>query len=101
LPVGLDTAEPVAFSSSAGRELFELRAGMLAHVHGAAGAIEWLRLHDDVSDDRLRVRGSREAAVDLARRVAGRVEGGEGGAFTIVAPDVFDRSSFLRPPDGI
>jgi hypothetical protein len=101
LPVALDTAEPVAFSSSVGREVFELRAGMLAHVHGAAGAVEWLRLRDDVSDDRLRVRASREVAADLARRVAGQVEGGEGGVFTIVAPDVFDRSSFLKPPDGI
>jgi hypothetical protein len=101
LPVALDTADTVAFSSSAGRTVFELRPGMLAHVHGAGGAIEWLRMREDVSDERLVVYGPREAAAELAQRVAGRVEGGHDGAFTVSAPDIFDRGSFLGPPDGI
>src|SRR4051812_7822385 len=55
LPVALDATAPVAFSARAGRTVFELRPRMLAWIHGAAGAIEWLRLRDDVSEDRLRV----------------------------------------------
>jgi hypothetical protein len=101
LPVALDTAEAVAFSSSAGRSLFELRPGMLAHVHGAAGAVEWLHMREDVSDERILVYGTREAAADLAQRVAGRLEGGHDGVFTVSAPDIFDRGSFLGAPDGV
>jgi hypothetical protein len=101
LPVALDTADSVAFSSSTGRTVFELRPGMLAHVHGAGGAVEWLRMREDVSDERLLVVGPREAAADLAHRVAGKLEGGHDGIFTVSAPDIFDRGSFLAPPDGV
>jgi hypothetical protein len=101
LPVALDATEPVAFSSSAGRTVFDLRPGVLAHVHGAAGAVEWLRVRNDVSDERLQVYGPHDAAADLAHRLAGRLEGGKDGLFTVSAPDILDRGSFLQPPDGI
>src|SRR5262245_8237343 len=53
LPVALDATEPVSFASRSGRSVFDLRPGMLAHVHGAGGAIEWLRVGEDVRDDRI------------------------------------------------
>jgi hypothetical protein len=101
LPVGLDADEPVAYASSAGRTTFELKPGMLAWVRGPGGAIEWLSLREDVSDERLKVHGSREAAEDLAQRLAGKVEGGGDGLWTIQAPDVLARGSFMNVPAGV
>ncbi|APR75373.1 Hypothetical protein A7982_00719 [Minicystis rosea] len=101
LPVALEVTEPVAFSSPAGRTVFDLRAGSLAYVHGAGGSIEWLRVGDDIGDDKLRVYGTKAAAEQLAQRLAGRVEGGGDGRFTIVATDVFERASFMKVPEGI
>lgn len=101
LPVTLDTTEPVSFTSPAGRVVFDLRPGSVAYLHGAGGAIEWLRLGEEVGADRLRVHATKEVAADLAKRLSGRVEGGEGGVFTIVAPDLFERASFLEAPAGI
>ena len=101
LPVALDAAEPVAFASPTGRTVFDLRPGMLAHVHGAAGSVDWLHVGDDMSPDRLRVYGSQESATDLARRLAGNVEGGADGLWTVTAPGILDRASFLQPPDGV
>lgn len=102
LPVGLDVAEPVAFSSSVGRTVFDLRPGMLAWVHGPGGAVEWRALRDDLRDDRLRVQGSQDAAVALAQRLAGQVVGPmEEGTWTIAAPDVYGRGSFLGVPEGV
>lgn len=101
LPVSLDAGEPVAFSSPAGRVVFDLRPGAIAYLHGAGGAIEWLRLGEDVGADRLRVHATKEVAADLAKRLAGRVESGADGVFTITAPDLFERASFLEAPAGI
>jgi hypothetical protein len=101
LPVALDAAEPVAFESPTGRTLFDLRPGMLAHVHGAAGSVDWLRVGDDMSPDRLRVYGSKDSASDLARRLAGSVEGGGDGLWTVAATGILDRASFLQAPDGV
>lgn len=101
LPVALDAMEPVAFSSAAGRTVFDLRPGALAYVHGKGGAVEWLRLGSDVGADRLRVYGTKEAAEDLAKRLVGRVVEGADGLWTIEAPEIFDRASFLAVPDGV
>jgi hypothetical protein len=101
LPVGLDATEQVTFASPAGRTVFEPRPDALAYVHGRGGSIEWLRLGADVGEDRLRVYGTKEAAAQLAQRLVGRVEGGGDGLWTIVAPDILARGSFLRVPDGI
>lgn len=101
LPVALDATEPVAFSSAAGRTVFDLRPGALAYVHGRGGSIEWLRVGSDVGGDKLRVYGTKEAAEQLARRVAGRVVEGADGRWTIEAPEIFERVSFLKVPDGI
>src|SRR5262249_54424418 len=51
--------------------------------------------------DRLRVYGSREGAEDLAQRLAAEVQGGGDGLFTIGAPDLFGRTSFLAAPASI
>ncbi|MFT3772333.1 MAG: hypothetical protein QM820_43615 [Minicystis sp.] len=101
LPVALDVTEPVAFASPVGRTVFDLRPGALAYVHGRGGSIEWLRVGEDVGEDRLRVYGTKEAAEQLAQRLAGRVEGGGDGRWTITAPEVFERASFLKVPEGI
>jgi hypothetical protein len=101
LPVALDVAEPAAFSSTAGRTEIALRPGMLAWVHGAGGAVEWRALGDDVRDDGLLVHGTRDAAAALAQRLAGQVEGGGDGVWTVAAPGVFERTSFLEPPAGV
>jgi hypothetical protein len=101
LPVALPLGDPVAYTSSTGRTLIDLREGMLAHVHGAAGAVEWLGVGTDLEPDELRVQGTEAAARELAKRVAGKVEGGGAGPWTIAAPDLFDRASFLAVPDGI
>jgi hypothetical protein len=101
LPVALEVEAPAAFTSSAGRTEIALRPGMLAWVHGAGGAVEWQAIGHDASPDHLRVLGSREAAADLAQRLAGEVEGEADGAWTVTAPDVFDRGSFLAPPPGV
>lgn len=101
LPVALDVSEPVAFASSAGRTVFDLRAGSLAWIHGAGGAVEWLDVGGDVGPDRLIVYAGRESADKLAARLAGQVVSGEGGRFTIQAPEIFERASFMSAPDGV
>jgi hypothetical protein len=104
LPVALDLSQPVTFSSDRGRTTIELRSGMLAWVHGAGAAVEWRTLHDEVRDDRLRVRASADAAAALARSLAGEVVGpvdGDASLWTVAAPNVFDRASFLQPPEGV
>jgi hypothetical protein len=77
---------------------------MLAWIHGAGGAVEWRAIGEDVSGERLRVRGTRDAAADLAQRVAGELVGPvEGGSseWLVSAPGVFDRTSFLAAPAGV
>ncbi len=106
LPVALEVGEPVAFAATDGRGRLsiDLRPGMLAWIHGAGGAVEWRAVGDDVSGDRLRVHGTREAAVDLAQRVAGELVGPadtSGEVWTIAAPGVLDRGSFLAAPAGV
>jgi hypothetical protein len=101
LPLALPLGEPVAYASSTGRTVLELREGMLAYVHGPAGAVEWLRVGTDVESDELRVQGTEAAATELAKRVAGQVLGGGSGHWTIGAPDLLDRASFLGVPEGI
>lgn len=101
LPVALEVSEKVTFTSSAGASSFSLRPGTLAWVHGPGGAIEWMRVGEDVSEDRLRVYASRDAADELAQRLAGEVKGGGDGLWTVSAPDVFERGSFLAVPAGV
>src|SRR5512143_1024799 len=101
LPVALDVAAPVAFASNAGRSVFNIEPGMLTWVHGEGGALEQLRLNEDVSEDSLRVYGSREAAQALAQQLAAEVKGGSDGVFTVVAPDLLARGSFMNAPASV
>jgi hypothetical protein len=102
LPVALDATQPLTVTTPTGTFKLALRSGMLAHVHGAGASVEWREVGGEVRDDRLVVRGS-EAAVDgLAELIAAK----KGyrrpdGLFPLVASDIFERTSFLVPPDGI
>ncbi|KYF97255.1 hypothetical protein BE20_39300 [Sorangium cellulosum] len=100
LPVALDAAEPALLRGPGGAEALELRGGMLAHVRGGGGEVRWLAVGDEARDDRLTVRASEAAATALAALVDGEITRRD-GLWTLAAPDLLERGSFLEPPAGV
>ncbi|WP_437335349.1 hypothetical protein [Sorangium sp. So ce394] len=101
LPVALDAAEPALLRGPGGAEVLELRGGMLAHVRGGGGEVRWLAVGDEARDDRLTVRASEAAAAALAALVDGEITARRDGLWTLAAPDLLERGSFLEPPAGV
>ncbi|WP_437609832.1 hypothetical protein WMF20_00890 [Sorangium sp. So ce834] len=101
LPVALDAAEPALLRGPGGAEVLELRGGMLAHVRGGGGEVRWLAVGEEARDDRLTVRASEAAAAALAALVDGEITARRDGLWTLAAPDLLERGSFLEPPAGV
>lgn len=101
LPVALDTEEPALLRGPEGVQLLDLRGGMLAHVRGADGEIEWLALGEEARDDRLALHASEAGAAALAELIAGEATPRGDGLWTLEAPDVLERGSFLEVPEGV
>jgi hypothetical protein len=101
LPVALDAAEPVTLRGPDGERSVALKAGMLAHVRGAGGEIAWLAVGEDIRDDRLLVHGTEAAATQLADWIGGERAARVDGLWSVSAPDILERGSFLQAPDGI
>jgi len=101
LPVALDTGEPLTVRGPSGERSVELKPGMLAHVKGEAGEIEWLEIGESIRDDRLLVHGTGTAASELATWIGGESEARSDGLWDVTADDILDRVSFLNPPAGV
>ncbi|MGK3968469.1 hypothetical protein WMF01_48760 [Sorangium sp. So ce1667] len=101
LPVALDVQEPAVLRGPDGADLLELRGGTLAHVRGAAGEIRWLAVGEEARGDRLVLRASGAAAAELAALVDGEVAARGDGLWTLTAPELLDRGSFLDAPGGV
>ena len=84
-----------------GERALELQPGMLAHVRGAAGEIDWLEVGEDIRDDRLLVHGTEAAAAELATWIGGEPSARGDGLWMVTASDILDRGSFLEAPAGI
>ncbi|WP_438026026.1 hypothetical protein [Sorangium sp. So ce233] len=101
LPVALDVEEPALLRGPEGAARLALRGGALAHVRGAAGEVRWLAVGDETRGDRLTLHASEPAAAALAALVDGEVAARGDGLWTLTAPDLLDRGSFLDPPEGV
>ena len=101
LPVALDVGEPVSMRGLSGERAIELQPGMLAHVRGAAGEIDWLEVGEEIRDDRLLVHGTEAAAAELATWIGGEPSARGDGLWMVTASDILDRGSFLQAPEGI
>ncbi|WP_437927214.1 hypothetical protein WMF37_50710 [Sorangium sp. So ce291] len=101
LPVALDVQETALLRGPDGAELLELRGGTLAHVRGAEGEIRWLAVGEEARGDRLVLRASNAAAAELAALVGGEVAARGDDLWTLTAPDLLDRGSFLDAPGGV
>ncbi|WP_437279104.1 hypothetical protein WME90_00685 [Sorangium sp. So ce375] len=101
LPVALDVEEPALLRGPERAEPIALRAGMLAHVRGAEGEVRWLALGEEARDDRLTLHASEAAAAELAALVGGEISARRDGMWTLTAPDLIERGSFLDPPEGV
>lgn len=104
LPVALDVDEvdePVTLRGAQGEALVTLRGGHLAYVRGAAGEVRWLELGAEARADRLVLHGDEAAVKELAERVGGEAALRGDGFWTLAAPDLLDRTSFLDPSEGI
>jgi hypothetical protein len=101
LPLGVEASAAITVSGPRGSYTPRLRAGAVAYVHASGASIEWLELGRDVRRDRLLVRGSEEAATDLAARLAAEIAPDGDGTFRLTASDIFDRASFMVPSDAI
>ncbi|WP_437967921.1 hypothetical protein WMF04_00870 [Sorangium sp. So ce260] len=101
LPVALDVEEPALLRGPERAELLPLRGGMLAHVRGAEGEVRWLAVGEEARDDRLTLHASEAAAAALAALVGGEISARRDGLWTLTAPDLLERGSFLEPPAGV
>lgn len=101
LPVALDASEPAMLRGAEGERSVELQAGMLAHVRGVAGEIDWLEVGEEIRDDRLLVHGTEAAAAELALWIGGERAARGDGLWIVSAEDILDRGSFLQPPEGV
>lgn len=101
LPVALDVEETAVLRGPEGAARIALRGGMLAHVRGAEGEIRWLALGEEARDDRLTLHASKAAAAALAALVGGEISRRRDGMWTLTAPDLLERGSFLDPPEGV
>ncbi|WP_437590218.1 hypothetical protein [Sorangium sp. So ce1000] len=101
LPVALDVQEPAVLRGPERAKPIALRGGMLAHVRGAEGEVRWLALGDEARDDRLTLDASEAAAAALAALVGGEIAARRDGLWTLTAPDLLERGSFLEPPEGV
>ncbi|WP_437676716.1 hypothetical protein [Sorangium sp. So ce131] len=101
LPVALDVQESALLRSAGHTRPLDLRGGMLAHVRGAEGEIRWLAVGEEARDDRLTLRASDAAAAALAALVDGEITTRRDGFWTLTAPDLLERGSFLDPPGGV
>ncbi|WP_437755611.1 hypothetical protein [Sorangium sp. So ce1389] len=101
LPVALDVQEPALLRGPDGAELLDLRGGTLAHVRGAEGEIRWLAVGEEARGDRLVLHASSAAAAELAALVGGEVAARGDGLWTLTAPELLDRGSFLDAPGGV
>ncbi|XXX77369.1 hypothetical protein WMF30_01165 [Sorangium sp. So ce134] len=100
LPVALDAEEPALLRGAGRAERLELRGGMLAHVRGG-GEVRWLAVGEEARDDRLTLRASEAGAAALAALVDGEISARRDGLWTLAAPDLLERGSFLEAPQGV
>lgn len=104
LPLALnvdDVEEPVTLRGADGETLLLLRGGHLAHVRGAAGEVSWLEVGSEARADRLVLHGDEAAVAELAERVSGKAALRGDGFWSLSAPELLDRTSFLNPPEGV
>jgi len=106
LPIELHAGERVTLRGLGARVPVDAEAGALGWLRGATARLEWLEAG---AGDRLIVDGSDDAVRALAAQVDGRATPRDDGRWTLEAPELFVRGSFLeaagirdaQPPSGL
>ncbi len=99
LPIALRPEEPVAILSAGGRLPVALRAGALAWVRG--GAVEYHAIGVDMESEKLVVDGDDKAVRTLADLLGAEAGARGDGRWTLQAPELLTRASFMPVPDGV
>jgi hypothetical protein len=97
LPIELRAGERVTLRGLGARVPVEAEAGALGWLRGATARLEWLDA-DGGAADRLIVDGTDDAVRALAAQVEGRATPRDDGRWTLEAPGLFGRTSFLDAP---
>jgi hypothetical protein len=101
LPVVTTADDAVALLTPGSRRVLERHEGQLAWIHGPDGFVEWLSTGHDAAPDALLVEGKETSVNELAGMLSAEVTERGPDTWELRAPDLWDRTSFLEPPDGI
>jgi hypothetical protein len=102
LPMAIDADEPVILrgDEKGAPESERYEPGTLLYMSAGAGR-EILQVGKDVRADRLVVRGSEEAAEELALLLGGSSTPRGDDLWNVTAPDIYTRTSFMEAPQGV
>jgi hypothetical protein len=102
LPLALRPEEPAVLIAQGNTRLpIALRAGALGWVRGAAAQVDWGAVPSEIREDRVIVEGTDASVHTLAEMLAAEAGALADGRWELRAADVYERASFLTPPDGI